>query len=95
VAYFGQHGISDDVLPIDSGRQLRDHFVQVNGCDSANPEEPAVGSGTHTTTDYTGCSEDHPVQWVAFDGGHLPTPSDAGAADSFTPGLIWDFFSQF
>lgn len=95
VAYFGQHGISDDVLPIDSGRQLRDHFVQVNGCDAADPEEPAAGSGTHTTTNYTGCSEGYPVEWVAFDGGHLPTPSDAGASDSFTPGLIWEFFSQF
>ncbi|GES64318.1 feruloyl esterase C [Aspergillus terreus] len=95
IAYFGQHGVSDSVLPIDLGRQLRDHFVQVNGCDAASPQEPAAGSGTHTVTDYTGCSEGHPVQWVAFDGDHEPTPSDAGAQDSFTGGLIWDFFSQF
>ncbi|KAL4866512.1 hypothetical protein BDV12DRAFT_187368 [Aspergillus spectabilis] len=95
VAYLGQHGISDSVLPIDLGRTLRDHFVQLNGCDAAIPEEPTPGSGTHTVTDYTGCSEGHPVQWVAFDGDHVPTPNDAGASESFTPGLIWDFFTQF
>ncbi|KAL4896143.1 Alpha/Beta hydrolase protein [Aspergillus ambiguus] len=95
IAYFGQHGVSDSVLPIDLGRGLRDHYVEVNGCDPADPPEPSAGSGTHTVTDYSNCSEGHPVQWVAFDGDHEPTPSDAGSQDSFTPGLIWEFFSQF
>ncbi|KNG86557.1 hypothetical protein ANOM_004896 [Aspergillus nomiae NRRL 13137] len=95
IAYFGQHGISDSVLGVELGRTLRDHYVQVNDCDAATPPEPQPGSGTHVVTDYTGCSEGHPVQWVAFDGDHEPLPSDAGSSDSFTPGLIWKFFSQF
>ncbi|KAI9371058.1 Alpha/Beta hydrolase protein [Aspergillus egyptiacus] len=95
IAYFGQHGTHDSVLGIQLGRALRDHYAQVNGCDPANPPEPGFGSGTHIVTDYTGCSEGYPVQWVAFDGDHETLPSDAGSANSFTPGLIWDFFSQF
>ncbi|KAL2862295.1 alpha/beta hydrolase family esterase [Aspergillus lucknowensis] len=95
VAYFGQHGVHDSVLPIDMGHQLRDKFVELNGCDPGNPEEPAQGSGTHIVTDYTGCTEGYPVEWVAFDGDHEPTPSDAGAGESFTPELIWTFFTQF
>ncbi|KAE8336781.1 hypothetical protein BDV24DRAFT_178182 [Aspergillus arachidicola] len=95
IAYFGQHGISDSVLNVELGRTLRDHYAQVNGCDAATPPEPGVGSGTHVVTDYTGCAEGYPVQWVAFDGDHEPLPSDGGSSDSFTPGLIWDFFSQF
>lgn len=96
IAYFGQHGVSDNVLPIELGHALRDHFVQINGCsDAETPPEPEPGSGTHTVTDYSGCADGYPVQWVAFDGGHEPTPSDAGSSQSFTPGLIWRFFSQF
>ncbi|OJJ52784.1 hypothetical protein ASPSYDRAFT_51465 [Aspergillus sydowii CBS 593.65] len=45
IAYLGQHGIRDSVLGIDLGRTLRDHYVGVNGCDPATPEEPAPGSG--------------------------------------------------
>lgn len=95
IAYFGQHGISDSVLGIELGRALRDHYVQINGCDAATPPEPEPGSGMHTVTDYSNCADGYPVQWVAFDGGHEPTPSDAGSSESFTPGLIWEFFSQF
>ncbi|BCS23454.1 alpha/beta hydrolase family esterase [Aspergillus puulaauensis] len=95
IAYFGQHGISDSVLGIELGRTLRDHYVEVNGCDPATPEEPAPGSGVHTLTDYSNCASGYPVQWVAFDGDHIPNPTDAGSSDSFTGGLIWDFISQF
>ena len=66
VAYVGQHEISDSVLGIDLGRTLRDHYVEVNGCDPATPEEPAPGSGVHTVTDYSNCASGYPVQWVAL-----------------------------
>ena len=40
VAYIGMHGIGDNVLPIASGRSLRDQFVRNNGCTAQNPPEP-------------------------------------------------------
>ncbi len=95
VAYYGEHGVSDNVLPITGGRQMRDRFVKNNGCTPQTPEEPAAGSGKHIKTTYSGCSADHPVVWVAFDGPHTPTPLDSGASRSFAPAETWEFFSQF
>ncbi|KAF7175427.1 hypothetical protein CNMCM7691_008528 [Aspergillus felis] len=95
VAYYAQHGVSDSVLPIALGRQIRDTFVTDNHCNPQNPQEPAAGSGTHIKTVYSGCSAGHPVWWIAFDGPHEPLATDAGASASWTPGQIWSFISQF
>lgn len=40
IAYMGLHGLRDNVLPIASGRELRDTFVRANGCTPQNPPEP-------------------------------------------------------
>lgn len=37
IAYMGLHGLRDNVLPIQSGRDLRDTFVRTNGCTPQNP----------------------------------------------------------
>ena len=54
VAYIGLHGLRDPVLPISTGRSLRDRFVRNNGCTPQNPPEPARGSLTHIVTDLLG-----------------------------------------
>ncbi|KAI1813343.1 carbohydrate esterase family 1 protein [Poronia punctata] len=97
VAYYGQHGVADNVLPIAGGREMRDRFVKNNGCTAmASPSEPAAGSGAaHTKNTYSNCSSGYPVVWVAFDGPHTPTPTENGAAQSFSPHETWEFFSQF
>lgn len=95
VAYFGIHGIRDSVLNISQGRSIRDSFVRANGCTAQNPPEPASGSGTHVTTDYTGCRAGYPVRWAAFDGDHVPLPLDRNAATSWVSGEVWQFFAQF
>ncbi|KAI0444639.1 carbohydrate esterase family 1 protein [Xylaria telfairii] len=95
VAYYGQHGVSDQVLPMTGGREMRDRFVKNNGCTSQSPPEPLKGSGTHIKTTFSGCSTDHPVVWVAFDGEHTPTPLESGSTLSFSPTETWAFFSQF
>ncbi|MET9468321.1 RICIN domain-containing protein [Streptomyces sp. NPDC006544] len=99
IAYFGIHGVSDSVLNIAQGRSLRDRFVSNNGCTSQSPREPAPGSRTHITTTYSGCRAGYPVQWAAFDGGHLPGPVDGSSNESgvttWTKGEIWRFFAQF
>ncbi|KAH8799158.1 hypothetical protein F5884DRAFT_812964 [Xylogone sp. PMI_703] len=95
VAYYAQHGVSDNVLPFSLGGQIRDTFVKDNGCSPQNPPAPAAGSDTHIKTVYNGCSSGYPVWWIAFDGPHEPLATDAGAGSSWTPGQIWSFFSQF
>ncbi|KAJ4290248.1 hypothetical protein N0V90_010463 [Kalmusia sp. IMI 367209] len=97
VAYYAQHGIGDQVLPITTGRSLRDTFVKNNGCTAQSPPEPATGSNTHVLTKYAGCANDKPVWWTAFDGDHTPIPADGGANmdKTFTADQVWQFFSQF
>jgi poly(3-hydroxybutyrate) depolymerase len=98
VAYIGMHGIRDNVLPISSGRALRDTFVRNNGCAQQNPPEPANGSLTHIVTAYSGCRAGYPVVWAAFDGGHDPGPIDGctcGGWRTWTSGVVWNFFTQF
>ncbi|WP_072479563.1 RICIN domain-containing protein [Amycolatopsis australiensis] len=99
VAYIGLHGIRDDVLPIASGRALRDTFVRNNGCTPQNPPEPAYGSLTHIVTAYSGCRAGYPVVWAAFDGaGHDPGPRDGCTCDgwqTWTSGEVWKFITQF
>jgi poly(3-hydroxybutyrate) depolymerase len=101
IAYFGIHGLRDNVLPIAQGRSLRDQFVRNNGCTPQNPPEPAQGSLTHIVTYYSGCRAGYPVAWGAFDGPHAPNAVD-GTADPFAPGerswtrpVVWNFFAQF
>ncbi|KAK0391606.1 hypothetical protein NLU13_1106 [Sarocladium strictum] len=97
IAYFGIHGVSDNVLGIAGGRSLRDKFVANNGCTKANPAEPAPGSGKHVKTEYTGCRSGYPVTWLAFDGGHYPGPVDGAGesgARSYVPGEIHSFFNK-
>jgi poly(3-hydroxybutyrate) depolymerase len=99
IAYFGLHGISDNVLNISQGRSLRDTFVRNNGCTAQSPPEPGAGSRTHVTTTYSGCRSGYPVQWAAFDNGHMPGPVEGSYAESgittWTKGEIWRFFAQF
>jgi poly(3-hydroxybutyrate) depolymerase len=98
IAYIGIHGVRDNVLPISNGRGLRDTFVRTNGCTAQNPPEPAQGSLTHIVTTYSGCRAGYPVAWAPFDGGHDPGPIDGCSCSgwqSWTPGVVWNFFSQF
>ncbi|MBF9128225.1 cellulose binding domain-containing protein [Plantactinospora sp. S1510] len=101
IAYIGIHGLRDNVLPISTGRSLRDRFVRNNGCTAQNPPEPAQGSLTHTVTYYSGCRAGYPVAWAPFDGPHAPNAVD-GTADAYAPGerswtrpVVWSFFTQF
>ncbi|KAF4310744.1 hypothetical protein GTA08_BOTSDO13800 [Botryosphaeria dothidea] len=61
IAYLGQHSVSDNVLLIDLGRQLRDTFVENNGCQAQSPEDPAPGSGQHIKTNHSGCTAICPI----------------------------------
>lgn len=94
VAFYGQHGISDNVLAISNGRQIRDTFVKNNGCTPQGAKEPAKGSKQRIVTKYSGCAADKPVWWTAFDGEHTPVPLGTKET-TFTGEAVWEFFSQF
>ncbi|KAI1081358.1 alpha/beta-hydrolase [Whalleya microplaca] len=94
VAYYGQHGSQDTVLPIDGGRQMRDTFVKNNGCTPVSPEPMPDGTKA-TRVDYEGCAEGYPVTFVVFNGPHTPSAVDAGATAPIAQGNTWEFFSQF
>lgn len=92
VPYLGIHGVVDSVLNISLGRQLRDKFLQLNGCASKNAPEPSSGSGTHIKTTYD-CRAGYPVWWIAHSGDHVPDPRDANG-QYWAPGETWSFFTQ-
>ncbi len=94
IAYFHAHGANDTTLNISGGRQMRDRYVDVNGCTDQDPPEPAINSGQHTCTSYAGCSEGYPVRWCAHGGGHNPTEKDSGQNDSWVPGEAWGVHSR-
>jgi poly(3-hydroxybutyrate) depolymerase len=70
-----------------------DFFAKENGC-MVQPLAKAP-SGGHACSDYSGCSAGHPTRWCDYDGGHTPSPSDAGQNMSWMPKEVWTFLSQF
>src|SRR5690606_35190552 len=67
VAYYHQQGNQDADLPITMGRQMRDKFVENNGCTPVTPE-PMPDGTQPIAIDYEGCQEGYPVKYVVFEG---------------------------
>lgn len=75
IAYWQMHGLTDGTLGIGAARDMRDQFVENNGCTAQTPPEPPqpppyLVNGGHICTDYAGCSAGHPVRWCAHQSGH-------------------------
>lgn len=94
VAYLGIHGGSDSILPYRGGTEIRNQFVRNNGCNGVDTPPPAKGSRQTIKTVFEGCSQGHPLWWIAHDGDHTPTPKDS-KGHFFAPEETWKFFSQF
>ena len=89
VPYLGSLGLSEG-----NGQNTQtDQFAKWNGCtiDSL----PRAPTGGHVCTDYKGCPAGYPVRWCSYDGGHTPSPNDAGKNSSWMPSEVWPFLSQF
>lgn len=56
IAYMGFRGTDGRFMAIENGRNMRDRWAHVNGCQtpSAIPE-PKPGDQTHFLTEYSGC----------------------------------------
>ncbi|KAH7312582.1 fungal cellulose binding domain-containing protein [Stachybotrys elegans] len=91
VPYLGIHGVTDNVLPIASGRQLRDRYLGLNGCASRNAPEPPGGSSQFIKTEYS-CRAGYPVTWIAHGGGHVGDASQNGV--NYFATETWAFFQR-
>ncbi|WP_437995161.1 alpha/beta hydrolase family esterase [Sorangium sp. So ce185] len=70
-----------------------DFFAKQNGCTVESLAKAPRGG--HACSDYEGCSAGHPTRWCDYDGGHTPSPNDAGQNTSWMPQEVWNFLSQF
>ena len=91
VPYLGSLGLSD--VSGNSQKTQTDQFAKWNGCTIENL--PTAPTGGHICTNYKGCPSGFPVRWCSYDGGHTPSPNDAGKSSSWMPSEVWPFFSQF
>ena len=91
VPYLGSLGLSD--ISGNSQATQTDKFAKWNGCTIENL--PTAPSGGHICTNYKGCPAGYPVRWCSYDGGHTPSPNDAGKSSSWMPSEAWPFLSQF
>jgi poly(3-hydroxybutyrate) depolymerase len=91
IPYLGLLGLSD--IAGTSQANQTDPFATWNGCTITTL--PTAPIGGHVCTNYTGCPAADPVIWCSFDGGHTPSPTDAGQSTSWMPAEVWSFVSQF
>ncbi|EAU84083.1 fungal cellulose binding domain-containing protein [Coprinopsis cinerea okayama7 len=90
VAYLGIHGVVDSVLNVSAGRQLRDRYLRVNGCQSKNAPEPPRGpDSNYMKTEYS-CAAGYPVWWIAHGGDHVAQPS----GQNWMATQTWDFWTR-
>lgn len=91
IAYLGIHGVVDSVLNVSNGRQLRDRYLRVNGCQSKNAPEPGRGADSnYMKTEYS-CNPGYPVWWIAHGGDHVGSPS---SGTNWMAQHTWDFWTR-
>jgi poly(3-hydroxybutyrate) depolymerase len=89
IPYLGSLGLAEG-----NGQNTQtDQFAKWNGCTITTL--PRAPTGGHVCTDYTGCPAADPVRWCSYDGGHTPSPNDAGQSSSWMPKEVWAFVSKF
>jgi len=92
IAYLGSLGLQESTGGGGQTTQT-DQFAKWAGCKIETL--PKAPTGGHLCSDYQGCSAGHPVRWCQYDGGHTPSPTDAGQSSSWMPKEAWKFVTQF
>jgi len=99
IAYYQTTGTDDGSCKwiYDDAKKLGGKYcllqkVQDNGCTG----EPKIATtGTHVTTEFTGCKEGYPVKFSSFKGGHECRAYDQGSSTNWIEQEAWGFFKQF
>jgi poly(3-hydroxybutyrate) depolymerase len=101
VAYYQTTGTGDNLcswVNSDASKQggkycLLQH-IEDNGC-TVPSTIPTATSGTHVSTEFSGCREGYPVKFGSHNGGHQGTATDAGSSVNWIAKETWDFFMRF
>ncbi|HLK89693.1 MAG TPA: glycosyl hydrolase [Polyangia bacterium] len=87
IALWQTEGLTDTTVSMSLATPIRDRFVKNDGCTAQNPPQPPqpppyLSPGGHVCTNYSGCSNGHPVRWCVHQSGHTPGPID-GTSDLY------------
>lgn len=101
IAYYQTTGTADDLCSWvnNEGAKRGGKFcvlrhLEDNGCNIPS-NIPLATSGTHVTTEFSGCNEDYPVVFGSFNGGHTENVRDPGSNVNWVAKETWDFFMRF
>jgi hypothetical protein len=102
IALFESHGVDDQIINYQTGLNVLNTFVGLNGCTAMTPPDPPADG--HICTSYSNCSV--PTRFCNFGAGqnnpfnpslrgHYPTAKDPGQMRRWIPAEAWSFISQF
>jgi predicted alpha/beta superfamily hydrolase len=101
LAYFSTTGTEDGLckwINSDERKQGAKYCVlthiEDNGLNEL-PEIPLSTTPTHVTTEFKGLSEEYPVMFGSFVGGHTDNMRDPGSDVNWIAKETWDFFMRF
>jgi predicted esterase len=101
IAYYQTTGTDDNLcswVNSDAGKRGGKYCVlkhiEDNGCPVPS-YIPLANSGTHVTTEFSGCPEGYPVVFGSFQGGHSDNERDPGSNENWIAKETWDFFMRF
>ncbi|NLE02702.1 MAG: hypothetical protein GX640_22785 [Fibrobacter sp.] len=101
IAYYQTTGTGDNLCSWvnndgakKGGKYCLLQHAEDNGCNT-NITIKLATSGTHVTTEFTGCKDGYPVKFSSFNGGHQCMASDPGSKENWIEVETWQFFKQF
>jgi poly(3-hydroxybutyrate) depolymerase len=101
IAYYQTTGTDDNTcswIYNDANKQGGKYCVlqhiEDNGC-TVPGTIPLATSGTHVTTEFSGCQAGYPVVFGSFQGGHTDNATDPGSSVNWIAQETWDFFMRF
>jgi poly(3-hydroxybutyrate) depolymerase len=101
IAYYQTTGTGDNLCSWvnsdarkEGGKYCVLQHLEDNGC-PAPADIPLANSGTHVSTEFSGCPEEYPVIFASHNGGHQGTASDQGSNVNWIAKETWEFFMRF
>jgi hypothetical protein len=101
IAYYQTTGTGDNLCTWvnsdarkEGGKYCVLQHLEDNGCDVPS-DIPLANSGTHLSTEFSGCPDEYPVIFGSHTGGHQGTATDQGSNVNWIAAETWEFFIRF